>query len=261
MQSAKTNKPVKGIYHLTDQSYNMLAMSNSSVNSSTQTPLYLMVDTSTKNCSVAIAKASGIIHCQLWQTAYNPTSELLPNIISSLSHMDLTLSRMSGIGVAIGPGGFSSIRTGISVVKGLTMGSGIPAVGFNTLEATAYQYMAMEKFITPVLAIGKGYFAWADYQVINLSLRLIGNQKVGSQDDMLAGKHSETYYCGEGVPILFENVDASLVKDSNVLPYHPEDRINGLTQMVISYFSQNPGKSNHLNPIYLKEPSIGKKNS
>ena len=142
-------------------------MPNRLETSTTQTPLYLIVDTSTKNCSIAIANTSGIIYNKLWETPYNPTSELLPNIMTALSQTELTSDRIAGIGVAGGPGGFSSIRTGISVVKGLKMALGIPVDGFNTLEATAYQYMDGQKFITAVLAIGKGYFAWADYHITN----------------------------------------------------------------------------------------------
>ena len=235
-------------------------MPNRLETSTAQTPLYLIVDTSTKNCSIAIANTSGIIYNKLWETAYNPTSELLPNIMTALSQTDLTSDRIAGIGVAVGPGGFSSIRTGISVVKGLKMALGIPVVGFNTLEATAYQYMDKQKFITSVLAIGKGYFAWADYQITNQSLQLVGNQKVGSETDLLTSKHTDTTYCGEGASILFGNLDTTVVKDVHVLPYNEKDRINGLTQLVICHFSKNPSTSNLLEPIYLKEPTTGKKN-
>lgn len=236
-------------------------MSSSPITSTAQAPFYLIVDTSTKNCSIAIANTSGIIYSKLWETAYNPTSELLPNIMTSLSRTDLRLNRIAGIGVAVGPGGFSSIRTGISVVKGIKMASGIPVVGFNTLEATAYQYMDKQKFITSVLAIGKGYFAWADYQIVNRSLKLIGNQKVGSETDLLTRKHADTAYCGEGASILFGNADTSAVKDVHVLPYNEMDRIKGLTQLVTCHFAKNPRTSNLLEPIYLREPTIGKKKS
>ena len=236
-------------------------MSSSPETSTSQAPLYLIVDTSTKNCSIAVANTSGIIYSKLWETAYNPTSELLPNIMTALSHTDLTLNRIVGIGVAVGPGGFSSIRTGISVVKGIKMASGIPVIGFNTLDATAYHYIDNQNLITAVLAIGKGYFAWADYQIVNRSLKLIGNQKVGQETDLLTRKHTDTAYCGEGASILFGNVDASVRKDVHVLPYKAEDRINGLTQLVVCHFSKNPTISNLLEPIYLREPTIGKKNS
>ena len=235
-------------------------MSSSSDTSSPQARQYLIVDTSTKNCAIALANTSGIIYSKLWETAYNPTSELLPNIMTALSHMDLTLNRIAGIGIAVGPGGFSSIRTGISVVKGIKMASGIPVIGFNTLDATAYHYIDNQNLITAVLAIGKGYFAWADYQIVNRSLRLIGNQKVGQETDLLTRKNYDTAYCGVGASILFGNVDTSIVKDLHVLPYSDKDRINGLTQLVTCHFSKNPSTSNLLEPIYLREPTIGKKN-
>ena len=65
------------------------------------------------------------------------------------------------------------------------------------------------------------------------------------------------FYCGEGVEELTTMLDKTsnkyeVITDSSLL-----NRIYGLTQLVMHYFTHNPHKSGYLKPIYLKEPLIG----
>ena len=223
----------------------------------TELPVYLTVDTSTKQCSISLANPRKVIKVHSWQTNYNPTSELLPKIITALANSDLTPNDISALGVAVGPGGFSSIRTGVSVVKGLRIALEIPAVGFNTLEATAYSYIDKHSLITPVLSIGKGYFAWATYQVLKESLNLTDTPKIGHANDIVNQNLQNRFYCGEGVKELTTLLDKTSAKYEVTTDVSLTNRIYGLTQLVTNYFTHNPHKSGYLNPIYLKEPLIG----
>ena len=223
----------------------------------TELPVYLIIDTSTKQCSISIASPHKVIKVHSWQTHYNPTSELLPKLITILDNSNLTPNDISALGVATGPGGFSSIRTGISVVKGLRIALNIPAVGFNTLEATAYSYVNKHPLITPILSIGKGYFAWTTYQVVKESLNLIDTLKIGQANDIINQNLTNGFYCGEGVKELTTLLDKTSAKYEVTTDVSLTNRIYGLTQLVTNYFTHNPHKSGYLNPIYLKEPLIG----
>ena len=67
----------------------------------------------------------------------NHAEILLPLIESVIAEVRTTIAEVSGLAVAIGPGSFTGLRIGLSTVKGLAYGWGIPVVGVSTLLAQA----------------------------------------------------------------------------------------------------------------------------
>jgi tRNA threonylcarbamoyladenosine biosynthesis protein TsaB len=67
----------------------------------------------------------------------NHSQIILPLIEDILGRRGLSLGELSGLAVSIGPGSFTGLRIGLSTVKGLAYGSGIPVVGISTLLANA----------------------------------------------------------------------------------------------------------------------------
>ena len=65
----------------------------------------------------------------------NHAETLLPLIEAVIAAARVTLAEVSGIAAAIGPGSFTGLRIGLSTVKGLAYGWGIPVVGVSTLLA------------------------------------------------------------------------------------------------------------------------------
>ena len=57
--------------------------------------------------------------------------------------------------MALGPGGFSALRVGISVAKGLALPLDIPLVGVGTLEMEAYPYAGAGIPVCPLLEAGR----------------------------------------------------------------------------------------------------------
>src|SRR3989304_5207068 len=67
----------------------------------------------------------------------NHAEFLLPLIESVARRARGSLPGVSGIALSIGPGSFTGLRIGLSTVKGLAYGWGIPVVGVSTLLAQA----------------------------------------------------------------------------------------------------------------------------
>ena len=66
----------------------------------------------------------------------------MPAVAEILNWHRLAARDLTGIAVALGPGGFSALRVGISVAKGLALASGKPLVGLRTLDLEAHPYLA-----------------------------------------------------------------------------------------------------------------------
>lgn len=94
-------------------------------------------------------------------------TNLMPAIDELLARVNITLSMLGGLMVAIGPGSFTGIRIGLSIVKGLSEYLTIPAIGVSTLEAMASQIPFTKEDICPFVISRKGevftaLFRWSD---------------------------------------------------------------------------------------------------
>lgn len=106
------------------------------------------VDTSSTHASVAIVENGAIICEKIYRREPSVAADrthrnnshaeiLLPLIESALEAAGLSLGEIAGFAVAIGPGSFTGLRIGLSVVKGLTYGCNVATVGISTLHASA----------------------------------------------------------------------------------------------------------------------------
>src|SRR5262245_42025434 len=67
----------------------------------------------------------------------NRAETLLPLIEELFKNTGVSLQDITGFALSIGPGSFTGLRIGLSTVKGLAYGWGIPVVGVSTLFAYA----------------------------------------------------------------------------------------------------------------------------
>jgi tRNA threonylcarbamoyladenosine biosynthesis protein TsaB len=75
---------------------------------------------------------------------------------------------VSVLGVTVGPGSFTGIRSALSFVKGLAFARNLPVAAIGTLEGLAWQ--AGNGLICPLLDARRGEFYWGCYQVDNDTL-------------------------------------------------------------------------------------------
>ena len=78
------------------------------------------------------------VYSLTWRSAYNHTSLLMPAVRQSLQQLGISARELEAVAVALGPGGFSALRVGISAAKGLALPWDTPLVGVGTLETEAY---------------------------------------------------------------------------------------------------------------------------
>ena len=98
----------------------------------------LAIESSTDWLSVALLADEEVLVFEEHTESRQHASSLLPMIDGVLTRGGLGLGDLNAIGVATGPGSFTSLRIGLATVKGLALGSEIVAVGVSTLEAMAF---------------------------------------------------------------------------------------------------------------------------
>jgi len=99
----------------------------------------LAADTAAQSCSVAIINNSDILCEQTLISGQTHSKHLMGMIKNILDLSSLTINDMDGFAVTIGPGTFTGLRIGISLIKGLAAASGKPVAGISSLKALAMQ--------------------------------------------------------------------------------------------------------------------------
>ena len=98
----------------------------------------LAIDTSTAWAGVAL-EFDGVRSSATWQSIHNHGRELVPAITEVMASANCDLSELDCIAVALGPGGFSAVRVGVSCALGIASPRGLTTVGIPThyLQARA----------------------------------------------------------------------------------------------------------------------------
>lgn len=104
---------------------------------------FLLIETSTDACSVAIAEDGKIIGSEYIQEYKAHARLLVPMVEKLLKETSTSLQECAAIAVSEGPGSYTGLRVGVSSAKGLCFGSGVPLLGIPTLDILAQ--MGIEK--------------------------------------------------------------------------------------------------------------------
>jgi len=94
----------------------------------------LHIETSTKNCSVALSCDNKLIDfIEKSSENYSHGEQLHPFIQKLIFRSKISLTNLSAISVSKGPGSFTGLRIGASAAKGLCYSLNIPLISLNSL--------------------------------------------------------------------------------------------------------------------------------
>ena len=97
----------------------------------------LAIDTTAKTAAIAIAEGKQLIASATLNAPGTHSVTILPAVDMLLKGSSLTVSDIDVFACSAGPGSFTGVRIGVSLIKGLAFGRSIPCVGVSTLEALA----------------------------------------------------------------------------------------------------------------------------
>ena len=121
--------------------------------------MLLAVDTSTAQVGLALYDGAQVIGEYAWRSSQRHTVELAPAISDLLTRCGVTMEDVRALGVALGPGSFTSLRVGLSLVKGLALSRHIPLIGIPTLDILAAAQPASKLPLVVAIQAGRGRFA------------------------------------------------------------------------------------------------------
>ena len=98
---------------------------------------FLGIETSSVVTGLALIKDEELQYEVRCLTGSKHNETIYQLLSDSLNFVGIEVKDLSGIGVSIGPGMFTSLRVGLALAKGLALPFQIPVKGINTLDALA----------------------------------------------------------------------------------------------------------------------------
>jgi tRNA threonylcarbamoyladenosine biosynthesis protein TsaB len=97
----------------------------------------LGIETAGRACSVAIFDGATMLGWERQETDHGQATMLMPMIERVRTVAGCAYTDLDRIAVAIGPGSFTGLRVGIAAALGLSLASGVPAVGISSFHVVA----------------------------------------------------------------------------------------------------------------------------
>jgi len=159
----------------------------------------LAVDTATQFASLALYDPAHrqVRAEEVWRSNRMHTAELMPRLVRMMEQQGVSPSHLNGLVVGLGPGSFTGVRIGLSVVKGIALARGLPVVGIPTLEVVAYPHTAQPLPIWAALQAGRGRLCVGNYVRRRGRWRLNGAYQLVTVEGLCTLVEKPALLCGE----------------------------------------------------------------
>ncbi|MCQ2455245.1 MAG: tRNA (adenosine(37)-N6)-threonylcarbamoyltransferase complex dimerization subunit type 1 TsaB [Clostridia bacterium] len=218
----------------------------------------LSVECSASPASVAVIENGKIIANSFVNVKLTHSETLMPMIDATLKSAKLSIKDIEGFSVAAGPGSFTGIRIGISVVKGLAAADNLPCLGVSTLEAMAYMFSEENITVCAVMDARCNQFYNALFKIKNGKVSRLCDDRAISFDELkteIKNISDNVVICGDGADIFYNNAKEDLCNIKLASENLKYQSAVGVGIMSEKYFSdKNTVLSNELLPVYLRLP-------
>jgi tRNA threonylcarbamoyladenosine biosynthesis protein TsaB len=159
--------------------------------------MLLAVDTSTQSMGLCLYEEPTVIAEITWKSINHHTVELAPALEELIKRSGRTAMDIQAIGIALGPGSFTSLRIGLALAKGMALSLHIPLIGIPTFDILVHTFPQTEHPLIAVLPAGRQRMAAQIYHVV------AGNWKASSELQVLTTQEISdlitvpTHICGE----------------------------------------------------------------
>lgn len=177
----------------------------------------LVIDTSTNSCSVALTENGRLSAEWLVNPESTHSTALIRSLDLVLESAGVDLAAIDAFGVTLGPGSFTGLRVGIATVKGLSLATGAPVVGFSSLAMLAMNLPFAAFPVCPMLDARKNEVYAALYRCGELPETILGDCVV-SPNDFLDRIREPTLFVGSGALRYCDTITARLGELAHFAP-------------------------------------------
>lgn len=193
-------------------------MSDAVAEANLDSRLILSLEGSSATVSAAVLRGEVLLAETIAPADQAHAERILPAIDRVLNDSNLCLDEIDAFAIAVGPGGFTSLRIAVATLKGLAFsvpaagGRARPVAAVSTLEAMAVQVLtqigdkeAMGRWLVPMLDARREEVYAAAYVLdakTLLGVREVLPESVYAVDDLCMQLRPNVYLLGEGAAIV-----------------------------------------------------------
>ncbi len=173
--------------------------------------MLLAIDTSTAQIGLALYDGETIAGELVWLSRAHHTEQLAPALAGLLERVSIKMESIDALGVAIGPGSFTSLRVGLAFVKGLAIARHLPLVGVPTLDIVVASIPLSDanlagpgsagsssfRKLGAVLQAGRGRLAVGWYKPTSAGWQAEGVATTTTAEELEEKIHTPVIICGE----------------------------------------------------------------
>ncbi|MBE6687079.1 MAG: tRNA (adenosine(37)-N6)-threonylcarbamoyltransferase complex dimerization subunit type 1 TsaB [Ruminococcaceae bacterium] len=211
----------------------------------------LAIDSTAVAASAAIIDDNKILAELTVNNGHTHSETLLPLVEKALYAASLDIDSIDLFAVSAGPGSFTGVRIGISLIKGLCFKKNKPIAGVSSLEALSYNLKGFEGIACPVMDARRNQVYTAIFQ----------NGQRMTDDMLIPVSELEDMLKEYNTPIRFTGDGYDLALNSISLPYVTETPVRLRLQSAVSValcaknnYEQNKNifTDSEVQPIYLR---------
>ena len=161
-------------------------------------------DSTAKAASAAVSEDGRLLALYTVDNGLTQSELLLPMAESVLHSLRLTFDDIDLFTCCVGPGSFTGVRIGASLVKGLAFGKDVPCIGVSSLEALARNMICSDGLICPVMDARRNQLYNALFSCKNGTLTRLTEDRLLTAAELKAelDQYSDTvYFVGDGCDI------------------------------------------------------------
>ncbi len=169
----------------------------------------LALDSSGLVASVAVTDEDTLIAEYTLNYKKTHSQTLLPMLDQIKSAIDLDLSSIDAIAVAMGPGSFTGLRIGAATAKGLGLALDKPIIGVPTVDALAYNLAGTDCYVCPIMDARRNqvYTGIYEFEQTNLITKLAQCAiKIEELLDKVNLLERPVIFLGDGVPVFHDYI-------------------------------------------------------
>ena len=175
---------------------------------------FLAIDTSTEYLALGISEDEKILSAQTILLERRHSTDLLPILDKTFKKLHLTIRDIDGFIVGLGPGSFTGLRVGISMVKAMALSLQKPVVGVPTLDCLAFAVRENGLPIAPLVDAKRQQLYAALYERKDGILKKKVKEKVIPPEDFLRTLRGKTLFIGGGAALYKNRIQGVLGKNA-----------------------------------------------
>ncbi|MBR5514600.1 MAG: tRNA (adenosine(37)-N6)-threonylcarbamoyltransferase complex dimerization subunit type 1 TsaB [Clostridia bacterium] len=175
----------------------------------------LAFDSSAVAASAALLDDDKIIAEYTQNTGHTHSETLLPLAENALKAASCSVDDIDLFAVSAGPGSFTGVRIGVSLIKGLAFGKNKPIASISTLEALACNLCGFSGIVCPVMDARRNQVYTA---IFKNGIRVTEDMLIPLCElEEILKKYSEPiYFTGDGYDLARKNIKLENIENTPV---------------------------------------------